>query len=371
MRASVSETGLSTEGGKPAWRRPERRRGAFRNYQETIRYTISVKPGRVLPLKMDVDWRLAGLSRLRRLVETPAFVGVIVLKGQNILYERYAADFSAQDHHAAMSISKMTAHLMIGRLVGEGLVDPSQRVQTYLPEAGPGYRNRTVQQVLDMDVPLDFVEDGPEFLAINGSAYDPALELRSVRDVLGSVTGPSGLNPDRDYHYKSSNIELLAWIAEKLTGRSVRELTFELIEAAGMEAPAFCRCDRTGMPTLGGGLILTLRDLARFGLLLARGGDGVSPNAVGSMNFTCRTMVEREAGTRLRPGVHYRNAVDTNGRWFGHTGFTGQRLTVDPEHEIVVGMFNVIENETALDADFFEFIADCAADIIASVSEHK
>lgn len=352
--------------GKPGWRRSDQRRAAFRNYQETVRYTLSIKPGRVLPLETDTDWRLASLPRVRQLVEAPPFVGLIVTQGQRILFEKRAADFTASDHHAAMSISKITAHLLIGRLVEDGRVDPAARVSQYLPEAGPGYRDRTLQQVLDMDVPLDFPEDGPEFLAINGSAYDPAMETRGVRDVLATATGSQGDNPDRLYHYKSTNIELLTWIAERVTGRSARELLFELMEAAGMESTAFCRCDRSGMPTMCGGLILTLRDLARFGLLVARGGMGVGA-PVGSAAFTAKTREQARLGTVLRDGVSYRNAVDTNGRWIGHTGFTGQRLTALPEREIVVGMYNVIENESALDAEFFTFIADCAADIIAAV----
>ena len=57
-----------------------------------------------------------------------------------------------------MCVAQTTINLMVGRLVEEGRLDLSRRISEIVPEMGDGYRDATLQQVLDMVVTNMFVE---------------------------------------------------------------------------------------------------------------------------------------------------------------------------------------------------------------------
>ena len=57
-----------------------------------------------------------------------------------------------------MCVTQTTINLMVGRLVEEGRLDLSRKVSEIVPEMGDGYRDATLQQVLDMVVTNMFVE---------------------------------------------------------------------------------------------------------------------------------------------------------------------------------------------------------------------
>ena len=57
-----------------------------------------------------------------------------------------------------MCVAQTTINLMVGRLVEEGRLDLSRKVSEIVPEMGDGYRDATLQQVLDMVVTNLFVE---------------------------------------------------------------------------------------------------------------------------------------------------------------------------------------------------------------------
>ena len=93
------------------------------------------------------------------MTSTEHFSGMCVLRGQQLLYEKYNRDFGADKPHSIQSITKTYLPLIMGRLHSEGLMDLEKSVSEYLPDVGPGYADSTVQQVLDMAVHNNFVED--------------------------------------------------------------------------------------------------------------------------------------------------------------------------------------------------------------------
>ena len=64
---------------------------------------------------------------------------MIVVRGQQILHEAYAPDFGRGRPHSIQSITKTTMSLIMGRLIEDGLVDPSAKIRDYVPEIGTGY----------------------------------------------------------------------------------------------------------------------------------------------------------------------------------------------------------------------------------------
>eukprot|EP01051_Picozoa_sp_SAG22_P002299 SAG22_NODE_101_length_20519_cov_15.588002_15_plen_106_part_00 len=60
-------------------------------------------------------------------------------------------------------------------------------------------------------------------------------------------------------------------MAEVASGLPLTKLVQANIDAAGLEAAFTCSCDCDMFPVLSGGGFMTARDLARYGLLFARG----------------------------------------------------------------------------------------------------
>ncbi|WP_457659809.1 serine hydrolase [Sinorhizobium medicae] len=93
---------------------------------------------------------------------------------------------------------------------------------------------------------------------------------------------------------------------------------------------------------------LTARDLARYGLLFARKGEGIDGHLVGDAAFI--------EDTRRNPGPSYSTPIDwirysrqtaTDGTWLGHGGYGGQYILVNPDTGTEVVYFSVLENESA------------------------
>ena len=80
--------------------------------------------------------------------------------------------------------------------------------------------------------------------------------------------------PGEKFNYNTSETQVLGWLIERLTGKSVSQYLEEKIwQPAGMEADAFWLTDRPGgMEAAGFGVNARLRDYARFGILHANDG---------------------------------------------------------------------------------------------------
>ena len=228
----------------------------------------------------------------------------------------------------------------------------------YLPDIGSGYAAATVQDVLDMNVINDYSEDYKDPFAsvflhevamgwrLPGPGTREAPNREFVRGIRSAdVTNRSGL-----VQYKSANTDVIGEIAERVSGRPLRDMLIEIVEAAGLEGTFHIGTDRVGTPIINGGACLTARDLARYALLFVRGGRGVGGQQVGS-----RAFIE---ATRARKGVpyaaprdwqRYSNHTVTDGQCLGHGGYGGQYMLANPDTGVVVVFFSVLEDAAAHD----------------------
>ncbi|MER9345211.1 beta-lactamase family protein [Mesorhizobium sp. M0601] len=120
------------------------------------------------------------------------------------------------------------------------------------------------------------------------------------------------------------------------------------------------------MPGLSGGACLTARDLARYGLLFARKGEGIDGRRVGDAAFIEET--RRNPGPSMpkpREWMRYSRQMYADGRCIGHSGYAGQYLVANPDIGTVVVYFSVLENKSASDSEFFATLMKMAADLTA------
>ena len=63
--------------------------------------------------------------------------GYMLIKGENILAEKYYAPFGRESLHRMFSVTKSFTALAVGLLVKDGLVSLSDRICTFFPEKLP------------------------------------------------------------------------------------------------------------------------------------------------------------------------------------------------------------------------------------------
>lgn len=354
----------------PHWSLANNRRQGFQNLHTIGRYFTSLRSPRVLPFRKDIDWTIGERRDVARFLSMPHFSGFVVARDDRIIYEAYAADFGPDRPQTIMSITKLALNIMLGRCVAEGLLDLDRPVKEYLPEIGTGFGKATVRAVSDMNVANDEDPDATWFsLDVAAGLRSPSedgMEL-TIRSIVCGITGDDLVNRTGHLLYNSCNPNVIGWIIERASKRSLRSWFIDIVEGAGLENSFHITCDREGVPELGGGASLSARDLARFGLLFARKGLGVDGRRVADAAFIDET--RHNPGPlwpKPREGMYYSRMATTNGTWLGHGGYGGQYLLANPDTGIAVAYMAVHENQSGDDGDIYPPLINMMAELAAN-----
>jgi CubicO group peptidase (beta-lactamase class C family) len=282
--------------------------------------------------------------------------GVVILHRGVIVYETYRGALEPHLPHIAFSVTKSFAGLLAAMLAHEGKLDPAAPVPHYIPELADGaFGDATVRHVMDMTTGVQYSEN----------YTDPNAEVRTYGIAAGYGSAPQGYSGprtifdflrtlkkqgqhDEAFAYKTCNTEVLAWIVQRVTGIPMAQLLSErLWQKLGVEEDAYIIVDPIGAAACGGGLNLTLRDLARFGEMMRDGGSfngqQIVPKAVVDdiANGANRDHFARANYTTL-PGWSYRNQF-----WVSHDRFSayaargihGQACWIASKAEVVIARF--------------------------------
>ena len=361
---------------KAQWNTPDARRRGFHRLHSTARYALSFRAPSILRLRKEIDWTIPRRPGVEDILEMDHFSALVVLRDQRVLFEAYASDFGPDQPHSIQSITKMTLNLMLGRVVSEGLVDLNTSIHTYVPEIGTGYATASVRDTADMNVVNDFSEDYADphtgsyvmETAMGWRLPEPGTDEPTIRSFLQGITGSDLINRTGHALYKSTNSDVLGWLIERMSGKSLRHWLIEIVEAAGLAGCFHITCDRDGTPLVDGGACLTARDLARLGLLFARYGEGVDGRKVGDADFIEDT--RRNPGPFMpapRDWIKYSRQTMTDGVWLGHGGYGGQFMLANPDTGVAVAYFSVLENKDAYDPEFYAPLIKTMGNLAATV----
>lgn len=347
----------------PRWNSAPHRRHGFHHLHQIARYAQTFRPARVLDLRLSADLTIPDREDVRRLTGLPWFSAMAVTEGNRLLYEAYAPDFGPDQPHSIMSISKMAANLIAGRLWEDGKLQPDQTLGEILPWIGPGYFGATVQDALDMNIQNAFDEDyhNPDTTAFR---HEAAMGMRlpegpelSNREFLAGIGLAPGTSDTRNRTgaclYKSGNTDVVMLAAEALGDRPLRLWLADLADAAGFEGAMHVGTDRIGFPLLNGGICLTARDLCRYGALFARKGQGVDGSAFGSASYLKRTLQGGVPMPAPRAHLRYSSFTNTDGTWVGHGGYGGQYMVANPATGRVACFLSVLQNDAGYDSAYY------------------
>ena len=256
---------------KPSWYLPETRRDGYKNLHKINRYGLLLRSDLVLKLKKNYDSKIENIPSVKIMTSHKYFCSLLVGRGQDILYEKYANDFSNTQPQTIMSITKMFVNLFIGELKERKMINLNNKISYYLPNIGSGYVSATVQDVLDMNIENSYSEDYNDPYT-SSFLHEPVNGWRLPNDLNNSISQEEFLNTiesnkDKDLsntsnfsHYKSANTDVIGILIEKVSGKPLRNWLLEAVEAAGLEDALYMGTDRFGMPWISGGGCLISRD---------------------------------------------------------------------------------------------------------------
>ena len=257
----------------------------------------------------------------------------LVIKNEEIIYEKYFNEMSAHSPHLMNSISKSFLGMLAGVLVGKGIVDPEDKISNLIPEfKDSAFVETTLQNALDMAGAVKFGEDyaqpDADFwheTAIFGWRPDLKANLKAnnLKEFAQSLKDTEQ-NDGEKYHYRTVLTDVAAMALEQAANKSVFELMDEHIwQKLKPENDAHVVLDPNDFPYFGAGMNASARDLGRFGLMLLNDGkyageqivpaSWISDTIAGDSGYKQR-FAESEHGPMM-PDGHYKNkmwVVDEN-----------------------------------------------------------
>ncbi len=351
---------------KAKWYLPETRREGYRNLHKINRYGLLYRSDLVLKLTTNFNKDIEKKSSVKKMINHKYFCSLLVGKNQEILYEKYASDFSKSQPQTIMSITKMFINLFIGELLEKNMIVLNKNISHYLPDIGNGYASAKIQDVLNMNIDNSYSEDYTDpytssYLheSVIGWRLPKNLkDIESQEEYLNKIKAKKNkdlLNNSEFSHYKSANTDVLGLLVEKISGKPLREWLISAVEAAGFEDALYMGTDRNYNPWIAGGGCLISRDFLRYGLLFSRKGQGVGNRKVGSAPFIDQTL--KNKGTKYMElkkdkFLYYSNSTMKSGDWIGHSGLGGQFLAVNLKTGIVASYFSVIDTPSGTDEKY-------------------
>ena len=272
--------------------------------------------------------------------------GLLLARDDTVLYEHYQYARSDRDRFLSQSMAKTITSMLIGIATADGLIKSiDDDVATYVTAlAGTEYGKTPIRALLHMSSGVDFKEtyDGQDDIARLGRdlfgrpGKAPAVSLAQFNTRVAP--------PDTQWHYASSETEVLGLILRAVTGKPVADYLSEKIwQRIGTEADASWAIDGTGQEVTFCCFNAVLRDYARFGRLLAH--DGVwNGREVIPRQWLIDATTVRSSDAHLAPGAATKYYGYGYQIWlfpgaerrFVLLGIRGQMIFVDPATKLVM-----------------------------------
>lgn len=289
---------------------------------------------------------------------------------------------AAVDRHTIWDLASLTKVVgtttAIMRLVDEGRIDIDRPVQQYLPDwTGAGRQRVTVRQLLTHSSGL------PSF-----KPYDRVTTDRDSIDRLMFET-PLDSVPGQAMVYSDIGGYLLGEIVERVSGQPLDRYVGSLLGSVGMTSTSFVpaaallpRIAPTEVDPRRGGLVRgkvhderayylggvsghaglfgSADDLSRFARLMLSGGRRGDTTLVSAATLHRFTTVDDSLfsnralgwqtpavrGTRFSTAGPWASSRSMSASAYGHTGFTGTSLLIDPDHDLYILLLSNRVNPT-------------------------
>ena len=283
--------------------------------------------------------------------------GFLVLHHGRILAERYGGAMTETTPHLLQSVSKSMTSALAGALTGAGRLRMDDLVTDHVTELrGGSFEGCTVQDLLDMRAGTRFSEVYEDLeadirISEQVSGWRPRTRPGLPPNLYAYMATLENQGPHGGpFEYRSILTDVLGWVLERAGGGSFARLYSRHVwSRIGAEQDAEITLDPHGAAIEDGGISVTLRDLGRFGLMHARGGEiggrRVLPASwAGGVGAPRPDLVDAFGGALTYDGVatsssHYHNqwwVFDADRGIYGGIGIHGQALVIHRAADAVI-----------------------------------
>lgn len=270
---------------------------------------------------------------------------VLIVRNGALVHEAYFGEYYRESLQTIFSITKSVTSALVGIAIDRGFI---RGVHETLPELLPEYagaitdrrvRGITLAHILTLTSGLDWDERSFGYGDPRNSEYHQVRSDDWVAYVMALTVRDE---PGTRYVYNTGSVHILSAIIKSRTGMFADEFADKyLFQPLGIERFEW-NTDPKGYPCTGGthgGLQLTLRDIAKFGLLFMRGGEWNGQAIISREWVESSTTAKLDAfhaidigylwwtGTTERKGRRY--------RFIYGAGYGGQSLTLYPELDLI------------------------------------
>ncbi|WP_158270643.1 serine hydrolase [Limnohabitans sp. Bal53] len=346
--------------------RPECRVGTW-SANDTVAPSAVVRPaGEPMPLPHWQDapaisyrWGLFSKTLDDFMAETQT-TGLMVIQDGRVVAERYQYGRQPDMRFRSFSMAKTFTAMLVGIAHGKGLIRSlDDKAADYWPEIAPSaYGQTTIRNLLRMSSGVPFRElytwtPDDDIWLWGRVLYSPENRRRpeKIVEYLNTKTTREAEQGVR-FKYATIETEILGRVLSRAAGMSITQMTEDwLWKPMGAEAQARWLLASTDQGEgTGGSFNATLRDYARFGVLLANDGVRGGVQVIPRDYLLDATDAARQPGAfrprSATPGMGYGYQTwiaPFNERTFALQGIHGQHIMVQPKSGIVMVQTSVNE----------------------------
>jgi CubicO group peptidase (beta-lactamase class C family) len=278
--------------------------------------------------------RTLNADQIERLLEVQT-TSFLVIKNQKIVVEHYFDEHTPNTLSNSFSMSKSALGLLFGIARDKGEIPSFDLpISDYLDFIPSEHSNVTIKHLLAMTSDMDWSESGSNPLSDNAEAYYGS----NLRKIMAKQAYKG--NPDRVFDYASGNSQLLGFILQKATGKTVSQYMEENIWLRlNAQSSAFWSLDREdGDEKAFCCMYATTRDYARLGQLVLNNGvwgyDTIVKPA--TMKEITTNYVFADGKENHRYGLHYWILNDPDHKVIYARGILGQYIISIPDLDVVI-----------------------------------
>lgn len=269
--------------------------------------------------------------------------GIVILSKSKVIYEKYYGFNSPSTLHPISSVTKSITSLITGICIDKGFL---KSIDTPIWKFFPEYRaifekdtlkkRITIRNLLNQTTGLQW----DEWTTHYSYAGNSLIELSHSNQNWVETTLKLNLEfkPSTKFIYNSGNSQVINEILCKVTNHDFEWLVSNYLFAPlGIKTYYWDSYPINGTPAWGG-LSLTTRDMARFGILVCNHGCWNDIQVVSDDWITKSTSIESKNG-KADYGLHWWVTNQPNGKPLIYAaGYGDQFIYIDPERRIVIAI---------------------------------
>lgn len=261
---------------------------------------------------------------------------LIVLKDGQIRHEGYYLGTTPEDRRISWSIAKSFVAALFGTVLADGAIgsidDPLVRYAPAL--AGSAYDGVSIRDVLTMSSGVTFNEDYLDFNS-DINRMGRVLALGQSMDGFAAGLTARDATPGQRWQYVSIDTHIVGMVIRGATGRTLPDLLSDrIIRPLGLEVTPLYLTDGDGTAFALGGLNMISRDYARFGQMIAQGGQWQGRQIVPA--DWVAAMTRRQAPGGAGYGFQWWIPDDAAPGEVMARGIYGQYIWIDNARDIVI-----------------------------------